>query len=153
MIDFLTIFYEQKSSQPAYFSSANMINLINQWKHLLLTPHSRQILYSYCHYILLKFSKNILQIEYQMLVLAHTDLRKYEATIGFLAIFNKQRIYPTSLFLSANVINLIRVINQWKPLLLKPPHSRQSSGVWQSVMQHIFYGTFLPYRSHALLFM
>ena len=26
---------------------------------------------------LLKFSSNILQTEYQMLVLAHTDLRKY----------------------------------------------------------------------------
>ena len=33
---------------------------------------------------LLKFSSNILQIEYQMLVLAQTDLRKYEVTIGFL---------------------------------------------------------------------
>ena len=53
-------------------------------------------------------SSNILKIEYQMLVLAHTDLRKYEATIGFLVIFYKQKIYPTSLFfLSANVINLI----------------------------------------------
>ena len=48
--------------------------------------------------LLLKFSINILQIEYQMLVLAHTDLRKYEAMIGFLAMFN--------------VINLITVINQ-----------------------------------------
>ena len=28
----------------------------------------------------LKFSSNILHIKYQMLVLAHTDLRKYEAT-------------------------------------------------------------------------
>ena len=27
--------------------------------------------------LLLKFSSNILQTEYQMLVLAHTDLRKY----------------------------------------------------------------------------
>ena len=39
-----------------------------------------------------------LQIEYEMLVLAHTDLRKYEATVGFLAIFYKQKIYTTSLF-------------------------------------------------------
>ena len=31
--------------------------------------------------LLLKFSRNILQIEYQMLLLAHTDLRKYEAMI------------------------------------------------------------------------
>ena len=33
--------------------------------------------------LLLKFSSNILQIEYQILVLANTDLRKNEATIGF----------------------------------------------------------------------
>ena len=32
--------------------------------------------------LLLKFSRNILQIEYQMLVLAHTDLRKYEVKKG-----------------------------------------------------------------------
>ena len=39
--------------------------------NIVLLPH-----------LLLKFSNNILQIEYQMLVLAHTDLRKYEATMG-----------------------------------------------------------------------
>ena len=38
---------------------------------------------------LLKFSSNILQMEYQMLVLAQTDLRKYEDMIGFLVIFYK----------------------------------------------------------------
>ena len=32
--------------------------------------------------LLLKFSSNILQIEYQMVVLAHTDLSKYEVKIG-----------------------------------------------------------------------
>ena len=32
--------------------------------------------------LVLKFSSNILQIEYQMLVLAHTDLRKYEVKMG-----------------------------------------------------------------------
>ena len=32
--------------------------------------------------LLLKFSHNILQIEYQMLVLAHTDLRKCEVKMG-----------------------------------------------------------------------
>ena len=42
--------------------------------------------------LLLKFSSNILQIEYQMLVLAHTDFMKYEATCflsRFVAIFYK----------------------------------------------------------------
>ena len=43
--------------------------------NIVLLPH-----------LLLKFSNNILQIEYQMLVLAHTDLKKYEA------IFYKQKI-------------------------------------------------------------
>ena len=33
--------------------------------------------------LLLKFSGNILQIEYQKLVLAHTDLMKYEPKMGF----------------------------------------------------------------------
>ena len=33
--------------------------------------------------LLLKFSNNIRQIKYQMLVLAQADLRKYEATMGF----------------------------------------------------------------------
>ena len=46
-------FYKQKSS------------------NILLLPH-----------LLLKFSSNILQIEYQMLVLVHTDFRKCEATMG-----------------------------------------------------------------------
>ena len=32
--------------------------------------------------LLLKFSSNILQIECQMLVLAHIDLRKYEVKMG-----------------------------------------------------------------------
>ena len=32
--------------------------------------------------LMLKFSSNILQIEYQMLILAHTDLRKYEVKRG-----------------------------------------------------------------------
>ena len=68
-MDFLP-FYKQKSWQPVYFSSANVINLIDQLNNLLLKPP------------LLKFSSNILQIEYQMLVLAHTDLIKYEVKIG-----------------------------------------------------------------------
>ena len=32
--------------------------------------------------ILLKFCSNILPIEYQLVVLAHTDLRKYEVRMG-----------------------------------------------------------------------
>ena len=32
--------------------------------------------------LLLKFSSNILQTEYQILVLAHTDLRKYDVKMG-----------------------------------------------------------------------
>ena len=39
--------------------------------NIILLPH-----------LLLKFSNNILQIEYQMLVPTHTDLRKYEAMMG-----------------------------------------------------------------------
>ena len=64
----------------------------------------------------LKFSCNILQIKYQMIVLEHKEEMKYEATIGFLTIFYKQKIQPTSLlFVCKNVINLI---SQWKQLLL-----------------------------------
>ena len=40
---------------------------------------------------LLKFSSNILQIEYQMLVLAHTDLRKYEVKMGISSHILKMR--------------------------------------------------------------
>ena len=41
-----------------------------------------------------RFSNNILEIEYQILVLAHTDLRKYEAMIGLLETTNRRSIQP-----------------------------------------------------------
>ena len=47
---------------------------------------------------LLKFSSNILQIEYQMLVLAHTDLMKYEVKIR--GRFHKKSQFETSFGLS-----------------------------------------------------
>ena len=58
--------------------------------------------------LLLKFSSNILQIEYQMLVLAHTDLRKYEDKMGISRhIFTNGRYSQPIYFSSANVINSI----------------------------------------------
>ena len=98
------------------------------WQYF--TSRSLAIFYSYRTYCW-KFSSNILQVEYQMIVLAQTDLRKYESIMGFLAIFYKQKIQPTSLYFSL-------VSGQLTPF---PTHPIFSMDISTHVKSHPMFGT------------